>query len=201
MECSALLEEEQFFFMGEALKEAEEAAKSGEIPVGCVILGSDKNILARGANQTVVTANATRHAELVAIDRILSAQKKISKSSSPIDKKDSMVTTDDCDHPKPLLHGCVLVVTVEPCIMCAAALLLLGIGHVYFGCRNPRFGGCGTVHEVNSMHDHGYACTEGVRAEEAIAMLQTFYDGENFNAPVEKRKVKGQKVGGSDADP
>lgn len=71
--------------------------------------------------------------------------------------------------------------------MCAAALAQVNIGRVYFGCRNPKFGGCGSI---LSMHENKYPIVEGLLADAAISLLRRFYDRENFNAPADKRKRK-----------
>jgi tRNA-specific adenosine deaminase 2 len=110
-----------FELMREALKEAHVAFHKGEVPVGCVI-ARDGEIIARGQNKPNQTKDATTHAEFVAIDVVVERE------------GDSYV-----------FHDCDLYVTVEPCIMCASALLILGFRRVFFGCSNQRFGGCGSV--------------------------------------------------------
>lgn len=71
--------------------------------------------------------------------------------------------------------------------MCAAALAQVNIGKVFFGCRNPKFGGCGSI---LSLHDGAYPTVEGVLADPAVRLLKQFYHRENFNAPADKRKRK-----------
>ncbi|XP_069091218.1 tRNA-specific adenosine deaminase 2 isoform X1 [Pleurodeles waltl] len=119
---------------------------------------------------------ATRHAEMVAIDQVLDWCQRHSEK-----------TTDVFEHT-------TLYVTVEPCIMCAAALRLLKIPLVIYGCRNDRFGGCGSV--LNIATDYlpntgtPFECIGGYRAEEAVEMLKTFYKQENPNAPKSKARKK-----------
>ena len=83
--------------------------------------------------------------------------------------------------------------------MCAAALATVGIRRVIFGCRNDRFGGCGSLlhlHEAEkgcidqSSASRGYEITTGVLEGEAISLLRSFYKRENFFAPIDKRKLK-----------
>jgi tRNA-specific adenosine deaminase 2 len=84
-----------------------------------------------------------------------------------------------------------LYVTVEPCIMCAAALRQLGIRRVYFGCSNDRFGGNGTVLAIHSDHHQDYPPYEvvsGLFRKEAIILLRSFYIQENDHAPEPKKK-------------
>ena len=79
---------------------------------------------------------------------------------------------------------------------CAAALSMVGINRVFFGCKNDRFGGCGSLLNLHkpdalpSAKHHGFAIHGGILEDEAIRMLRSFYDRENFHAPDHKRKRK-----------
>jgi tRNA(Arg) A34 adenosine deaminase TadA len=101
-----------------ALEEAGKALEVDEVPVGCVVLNSSGSVIARGHNLTNQTCDPTQHAELVALATLVD---------------------------KAICEAHTLVVTIEPCIMCAAALRMLPFGHrlqrVVFGARNERFGG------------------------------------------------------------
>ena len=90
-------------------------------------LSPEAEVLARAHNATNATKNGTRHAELVAIDHILLERKL----------------------PPAVLAECDVYVTCEPCIMCAGALALVRVRRVVFGCRNDRFGGCGSILSVH----------------------------------------------------
>lgn len=87
-------------------------------------------------------------------------------------------------------HDVVFYVNCEPCIMCASALEQLKVKAIFYGCSNPRFGGCGTVLDVFERGAPGRRTfvSRGHRAKEAIELLKDFYKGENPNAPPEKRK-------------
>ncbi|KAL7412967.1 cytidine deaminase-like protein [Mrakia frigida] len=154
-------------WMREALIMAEEALHANEVPVGCVFV-KDGKAIARARNRTNEWRNATLHAELEAIDHIL-----------PI-------------FPAPL-SSVTLYVTVEPCVMCASALRQIGIGAVYYGCGNDRFGGCGSVIGVNEdpVMDsfQPFRAWGGYYREEAIMMLRRFYLSENANAPNPRKKT------------
>ena len=242
--------------------------------------GGDKVIISHGANQVNATRDATRHAEIVAIDRLLSDSISTDQLRLPVvdignsntkscgscssskgmsSTSTSSTTTiipdsvqkarkeqwddtwinipDDPDHWKnqfgwrknftatkyfhssvEIFQHCELFVTCEPCIMCAAALATVGIQRVVFGCKNDRFGGCGsllhlhqggeqqrttststtTTTATTTQDDNknnktlctGYDITSGVLEEEAIHLLRSFYDRENFHAPDDKRKEK-----------
>mmetsp|Transcript_11054 Transcript_11054/g.31042 ORF Transcript_11054/g.31042 Transcript_11054/m.31042 type:complete len:328 (+) Transcript_11054:102-1085(+) len=266
-------------YMRQALDVARAALGVGEVPVGCVIVLRDPDeeggrksnksedgtscsssaggvVVSHGANQVNATRDATRHAELVAIDRMLtgglssdrqrlpprmlaqSAHGRIPADnpllqeagsgadapspSSGVDVasacingwNDAWINVPDVkDHWKngygwgsgrlydtDIFKRCDLYVTCEPCIMCAAALARVGIGRVFFGCHNNKFGGCGSL---MSLHDeatvprgvaageyHGYPIVEGILKDEAVRLLRSFYDRENFHAPDDKRRRK-----------
>ncbi|KAG9313060.1 cytidine deaminase-like protein [Chiua virens] len=117
------------------LQQAKEALVCGEVPVGCVFV-RDRAIIAKARNRTNQLRNASRHAELEAIDLILA------------DPSLTPPSTTATQYP---LANTTLYVTVEPCIMCASALRQLGIHHVFYGCENDKFGGCGSVLGVNEQ--------------------------------------------------
>lgn len=137
-------------------------------------------IIGHGKNQVNETKNATRHAELVAIDQV--------RNWCHIRDLDS----------EEVLRNCTLYVTVEPCIMCAAALRLLGVSKIVYGCKNDRFGGCESILNIhtdpyiiqNLNSDKQFICKGGLFANAAVELLREFYRGENPNAPVPKLKSK-----------
>jgi len=177
-------------YMKLALNEAQKAFNRLEVPVGCVIVRNGR-VLAGGSNKTNESRNATRHAELEAIDTILEAHGGDLQAA---------------DFPR-----CHLYVTCEPCIMCAGALSLINIGKVFYGCPNDKFGGCGSV---ASVHKHGcsdcrldgtedpssvafsngrpmwsFPCRGGLLSREAVDVLRRFYVRGNVNAPVPHRPI------------
>ncbi|XP_059841510.1 tRNA-specific adenosine deaminase 2 isoform X1 [Hypanus sabinus] len=168
-------QEEQQSWMEQALSTAKVALEKGEVPVGCLMVYHDE-ILGQGKNEVNETKNATRHAEMVAIGHVLEWCRQKGMRWQEVFKET------------------VLYVTVEPCIMCAAALRLLNIPLVVYGCRNERFGGCGSVLNVpaDNLQRTGapFKCVGGYRAEEAVELLKTFYKAENPNAPKTKVRKK-----------
>ncbi|CAE6515289.1 unnamed protein product [Rhizoctonia solani] len=149
--------------------------KAREVPVGCVFVREGK-IIARARNRTNELRNATQHAELEAIDEIFSSP---SLTPTPI--------------PRYPLSQTDLYVTVEPCIMCASALRQIGLRATYFGAANERFGGCGSVLDVNerpSSTHPPYLASFGYLREECIMILRRFYMTENSNAPIPKTKAR-----------
>lgn len=152
-----------FAFMQEALSMGLVALEEGEVPVGCVIVHGNQ-VIARGYNKTNETKNACRHAEFEAIAQLKTPPNKFISE---------------------LLKDCVLYVTCEPCIMCAYALSIANIGLVVYGCNNDRFGGCGSVLDVQetTMGMPTYECVPGVMKESAIELLKKFYEQDNPNVP------------------
>jgi len=169
-------------YMRIALDEARLAMSEGEVPVGCVLIDRDSGVvLARAGNETNRSRNGTRHCEFVAAERL----------------------RRQVDGPKSLRNS-RLYVTLEPCIMCAAALKYLGVPEVVYGSANARFGGCGGVFSIHTMvipksgslesgadaprqELPSFDCRGGVLAEEAVDLLRDFYATGNPNAPDAKR--------------
>ncbi|KYQ94463.1 adenosine deaminase [Tieghemostelium lacteum] len=166
----------ELMFMGEAIKEAEKALHEGEVPVGCVIVHNGK-IISRGSNKTNIKKNGTRHAEFEAIDNIFLWNEQLKNQY-----KDT------------LLEECELYVTVEPCVMCAAALQLVKIKKVYFGCQNDKFGGNGSVFNIHTRIDiengRPYESISNLEKEKAISLLQMFYLQENKKAPIPNKRKR-----------
>lgn len=170
-------------YMKLALDQAKLALDSLEVPVGCVILEKG-TVIASGRNRTTETRNATRHAEMEAIDFLVEKWQMDGLQPGEAAEKFS---------------NCALYVTCEPCIMCAAALSMLGIREVYYGCPNDKFGGCGSIlslHTDGCEHStvsgvkcqKGFKCKGGIMASEAVSLLRTFYEQGNPNAPKPHRQ-------------
>ena len=140
--------------MREALRLAEEAARSDDVPVGCVITDAAGNIVGRGRNRREEARDATAHAEVEAIREACGA----------------LGTWR--------LDGCTLTVTLEPCPMCAGAILSARIPEVVFGAREENSGSCGSVVDLFSEnYGHRPRVYAGVLAEESRALLRAFFRG------------------------
>jgi tRNA(adenine34) deaminase len=136
-----------------ALNEAQAAAARGEIPVGAVVLGPDGAILARAGNRTEAEHDASAHAEILAL------RAAATRRGSP--------RLPDCD----------LVVTLEPCPMCAQAISLFRIRRVIFGAYDPKGGGVdhgARIFDAASCH-HRPEVVGGVRESESQALLRDFF--------------------------
>ena len=138
--------------MNSALAQARTGLDEGEVPVGCVIV-HDGMIVGRGHNQVERLKDATAHAEIVAIGA----------ASRALDSW--------------RLSECTLYVTLEPCAMCAGAIVLARVGRVVFGATDPKAGACGSVLNVldEPRLNHAPAVTSGVLADEAAALLSAFF--------------------------
>lgn len=137
-------------FMKVALSLAEEAANNGEIPVGAVIV-KDGNIIARGANMCERKKNSTLHAEIVAINEASSA---IGSSR---------------------LNGCEMYVTLEPCAMCAGAIIHSGIGKVYIAVKDNVYGSMGSVCSLQYYFPEKPEIFYGLCEEESRDLLRKFF--------------------------
>ena len=138
--------------MRAALAEAVKALDEGEVPIGCVIV-HEGMVIGRGHNQVERLKDATAHAEIVAIGA----------ASTALDSW--------------RLSECTLYVTLEPCAMCAGAIVLARVGRVVFGALDPKAGACGSVLNVidEPRLNHAPAVTSGVLADEAAALLSAFF--------------------------
>ena len=138
-------------FMLEALKEAEIAASEGEVPVGAVIVQNGE-IIARARNNREATADATGHAELLAIReacRVLGGWH---------------------------LESCELYVTLEPCPMCMGAIINSRLGKVIYGAKDAKAGACGSVIDLRSYPlNHKPQVESGFMKEECAALLTEFF--------------------------
>lgn len=139
-------------WMGEALALAREAALRGEVPVGAVIVRHDA-IVGRGGNAPITHNDPTAHAEIAALRE---AGRALGNYRLP---------------------GCSLYVTLEPCAMCAGAMMHARIGRVIFGARDPKTGAAGSVIDLfaEPRLNHHAAVTAGVRADECGAVLSHFF--------------------------
>ena len=142
---------EDLKFMDEALALAKEAAAEGEVPVGCVIVRNGE-IVGRGRNRRETQKTALGHAE---IEAIYDANRNLGGWR---------------------LWDCTLYVTLEPCPMCAGAIVNARIPREVFGASDAKCGACGSVCDIFSMDfNHHPTVTRGIREEEASALLEEFF--------------------------
>lgn len=136
-----------------ALVEAEAAARHGDVPIGAVVLGPDGGVIARAGNERELLGDPTAHAEVVAIRRAAEVAGEWR------------------------LNDCTLVVTLEPCTMCAGAVVASRIGRLVFGAFDEKAGAVSSLWDVvrDPRLNHRPAVTAGVLADECAAVLDRFF--------------------------
>ncbi|MFG3525250.1 tRNA adenosine(34) deaminase TadA [Streptomyces sp. NPDC047917] len=139
--------------MRRALAEADLAARAGDVPVGAVVLGPDGALLATGHNEREATNDPTAHAEVLAVRRAAAALGRWR------------------------LTGCTLVVTLEPCTMCAGALVQSRVDRVVYGARDEKAGAAGSLWDVvrDRRLNHRPEVIQGVLEEECASLLTSFF--------------------------
>jgi len=139
--------------MRAALVEAGKAAAEGEVPVGAVVVSPDGKILARAHNRPVAAKDPTAHAEILALRQ---AARKAGNYRLP---------------------GCRLVVTLEPCPMCAGAAVAARVSEIVYGAEDPKGGAVSTLYRIASdpRLNHRATVIPGVLAEDCAALLKAFF--------------------------
>lgn len=166
---------EQERFMKEAIRQAKKALALQEVPIGCVIV-ADGKIIARGYNRRNTDKNTLSHAELNAIRK---ASKKLGDWR---------------------LEGCTMYVTLEPCQMCAGALVQSRIDEVVIGSMNPKAGCAGSVLNLLEMDgfNHQVKVTRGILEEECSTMLSDFFKELRERKKMQKEASKAAEAKKSD---
>lgn len=147
-------------YMRLALEEARKAASLDEVPIGAVVIDSEGNIISSAGNRTISSSDPTAHAEVLAL------------------RKAAEIVNNY------RLTECGVYTTIEPCVMCAGALVNARIKRLVFGVRDERFGGVRTLFNIcdNSSLNHQIEIESGVLAEQCRTLIQDFFS--------EKRKPK-----------
>ena len=150
-------------FMKQALKQAQKALEINEVPIGCVIV-YDGKVIARGYNRRKIDKNTLSHAELIAIRK---ASKKLGDWR---------------------LEGCTMYVTLEPCQMCAGAIVQARIDRCVIGCMSPKSGCAGSIINLLQMDEfnHRVETEQGVLEKECSEMLSGFFI--NLRAALKEEK-------------
>jgi tRNA(adenine34) deaminase len=138
--------------MGLAVREAEKAFVKDEVPVGAVVFFKDR-IIGKGYNQTETLQDPTAHAEMIAISAAANSMNSWR------------------------LDNCSLYVTLEPCAMCAGAIILARIQHVFIGAMDPKAGACGSTRNILQDHrmNHQATIEYGIMEEESSNLLKDFF--------------------------
>ena len=140
------------FFMTKAIELAEQAYKKDEVPVGAVVVKENK-VIGKGYNQVESLGDATAHAEMIA----LSAAYETNGSK--------------------YLHGATLYVSLEPCVMCAGALIWSKIDRLVFGASDSKSGACGSLFNIhnNPLLNHRFEVIQGILEADAENLLKRFF--------------------------
>lgn len=148
--------------MSRALDLARQAAAEGEVPIGAIIV-CEGEIVGAGRNSREVDADPTAHAEMIAIR----------EASEKLDRW--------------RLFGCTLYVTLEPCPMCAGAMVNARIDRLVYGACDPKAGAVGTLYDLSddARLNHRFEVTSGVLEDECAQVLKEFFKGLRIRGPVE----------------
>ena len=140
-------------FMAEALLEAERAQAAGEVPVGAVVVSPEGEILGRGHNLVITTCDPTAHAEINALRQ---AARQVGNYRLP---------------------GVTVYVTIEPCPMCAGALVLARVSRLVFGAGDPKSGACGSLYQIvqDQRLNHRLEVVAGVLENRCREIIQAFF--------------------------
>ena len=138
-----------------ALDEAHAAEREDEVPIGCVIVSLERGVIARAHNQREMLKDPTAHAEMIAITQAATALESWR------------------------LENCVLYVTLEPCPMCAGAIVLARLPMVVYGTTDPKAGACDTLYRITNdpRLNHRAQVVGGVLTERCASILSEFFAG------------------------
>lgn len=159
--------------MARALRLAREAQKRGEVPVGALLVGNGGDVLAECGNAPIASRDATAHAEI----RVLREAGRVVGNYR--------------------LPGTTLYVTLEPCPMCAGALLQARVARLVFGAADPRTGACGSVIDLprDRRWNHRIDVVRGVLAEECTTLLRDFFRARRQTSPVRGTSAESSSPG------
>jgi tRNA(adenine34) deaminase len=145
--------ENDLAWMREALQEARQAGEAGDVPVGCIVVDRAGQLIARGRNLREATQDPTAHAEIVALRAAAQAT----------------------GHWR--LDGCTSYVTLEPCAMCAGALVNARVARVVYGAPDPKAGAIDARFAIgrDPRLNHRFEVSGGVLAEQSVQLLQSFF--------------------------
>lgn len=143
------------YYMEQAFREAIKAHEKKEVPVGAVIFDANGRVIGKGHNQVEELTDATAHAEMIAL----------TSAMATLGSK--------------YLGDCTLAVTLEPCPMCAGAIVNTKVGRLVFGAYDPKMGACGTVMNITASKDlnHQPEVYGGILEHKAQSLLQEFFRG------------------------
>lgn len=151
------------FFMKIAIEQARLAALMDEVPVGAVLVSAEGDVIAKDHNRTISLSDPSAHAEMVVLR----------KAAANIQNYRLLNTT--------------LYVSVEPCVMCAGAVLHARVGTVVFGAPDPKWGGFGSIYDFSEdkRFNHRLTVVSGILGEESKALIQGFFRNKRGNSTLQ----------------
>lgn len=152
LECLPSDFDQDTYYMMQAHDAAYIAEENGDVPIGCVIVHKNR-IIAKAYNQREQLQDPTAHAEIIALTQASTALNSWR------------------------LHGCTVYVTLEPCTMCAGALVLARIDRLVFACKDPKTGACGSLYNIAQEErlNHRIPITSGILSEKCSEHLKRFF--------------------------
>jgi tRNA(adenine34) deaminase len=150
-------------YMRIAIAQAQIAEENGDVPIGAVIVHNGQ-VIAKAYNQREQLQDPTAHAEIIALTQAAAALENWH------------------------LHDCTMYVTLEPCCMCAGALVLARIDRLVYGCDDPKTGACGSLYNIvqDERLNHRLKVASGVLADECSQLLQKFFENRRAKDPQSK---------------
>ena len=144
-------------YMRQAIEAAKIAQENGDVPIGAVVV-YENQVIGRAYNQREQLKDPTAHAEIIAL----------TQAAAFIESW--------------RLHGCTMFATLEPCAMCAGALVLGRLDRLVYGCNDPKAGACGSLYNIvqDERLNHRLEITSGVLADECAKLLQDFFERRRF---------------------
>jgi tRNA(adenine34) deaminase len=154
---------EDMRFMKLAFEQAQIAEENGDVPIGVVIIYKDQ-IIGKAYNQRELLKDPTAHAEIIALTQAAAYMQTWR------------------------LNGCTMYVTLEPCPMCAGALVLARMDRLVFACDDPKAGACGSLYDIvrDNRLNHRLKVTTGVLVDECSKILQDFFQKKRMNKAISK---------------
>ncbi|MBC8177852.1 MAG: tRNA adenosine(34) deaminase TadA [Deltaproteobacteria bacterium] len=148
-----------YYLMSQAILQAKEAFSNGEVPVGAILADPDGRIIARAHNQPIGLKDPTAHAEILALRKGGAA----------------------CNNYR--LNGVILVVTIEPCLMCMGAVINARIARLVFGAHDPKAGAAGSLYDLNKDDrlNHMVEVISGIMEEECGNLMKEFFQDRRGN--------------------
>ncbi|WP_404978496.1 nucleoside deaminase [Bifidobacterium aquikefiricola] len=174
--------------MNRALALAHIAQDGGDVPIGAVVLNKKGEVVAEGYNRREATGDPLAHAEIVALRQAHGTTVDVPLFDMPESSRIASVRPANWN-----LSGLTLVVTMEPCPMCAGAAVLSHVDRIVFGCWDPKLGACGSVWDIprDPHTGHKPVVIGGVKEQESASLLNAFFHDKRVHYVDKSRPLVG----------